>query len=155
MNRRRRSNQKRVRSETSATSARQKIAVLGVGNMATAMAHALAGNGHEVTVWDFFPAVVEDIRTRRENPRFLPGVRWHAGVRAVNSPVECVTGAAFGGILKNVDDILVGSLAKLRGDSHTLEASLLTASVRERAAIDGLFRAWRAAGQPAGQTTPG
>ena len=222
-----------------------KIAVLGAGNMGTALAHALAGNGHEVTVWDFFPEVVEDIRTRHENRRFLPGVRLHAGIRAENSPVEGVTGAAlvvvsvpsrfvrstlapilpdlgkgaillnvakgfapgtrlpmpfllerfapgnpcvhlagpaianevargqpasivlasadaraaervagwfagrsflpstttdvagaaFGGILKNVYGILLGSLAKLSGDSRNLEASLLTASVREMAAI--------------------
>ena len=72
-----------------------KMAVLGAGNMGTALAHALAGNGHEVTVWDHFPEVVEDIRLRRENRRFLPGVRLHAGVRATASPAECVAGAAL------------------------------------------------------------
>ena len=75
--------------------ARIKIAVLGAGNMGTAMAHALAGNGHEVTVWDHFPEVVEDIRRHRENRRFLPGVRLHAGVRATAGADECVAGAAL------------------------------------------------------------
>jgi len=63
--------------------------------MGTALAHALAGNGHELAVWDFFPEVVEDIRRYRENRRFLPGLRLHAGVRAVASPSECVAGAAL------------------------------------------------------------
>ena len=72
-----------------------KIAVLGAGNMGTVLAHALAGNGHAVTLWDHFPEVVEDIHLRRENRRFLSGVRLHAGVRATASPGECVAGAAL------------------------------------------------------------
>ena len=63
--------------------------------MGTATAHALAGNGHEVVVWDFFPEVVKDIRHRHENRRFLPGVRLHAGVHATTNASECVAGAAL------------------------------------------------------------
>ena len=222
-----------------------KIAVLGSGNMGTAVAHALAQNGHEIAVWDFFPEVVEDIRSRRENRRFLPGIALPAGIHATNSSAECVrdaaliavcvpsqfviatltavlpaihsgaillniakgfapdsrkllpflleqlapghpcvhfagpaianeiargqtasivlasssersvqqvagwfagpaflpgcttdvTGAALGGILKNVYAILLGSVAKLSADSRNLEASVVTASVREMAYI--------------------
>jgi len=74
---------------------RRKFAVLGAGNMGTAMAHALAGNGHEVAVWDFFPEVIQDIRRHRVNRRFLPGIRLHAGVRAMTDADECVAGAAL------------------------------------------------------------
>lgn len=74
---------------------RTKIAVLGAGNMGTAMAHALAGSGHEVVVWDFFPEVVVDIREARENRRFLPGVTLHAGIRATPNARECVVGASL------------------------------------------------------------
>lgn len=63
--------------------------------MGTAMAHVLAGNGHEVMLWDFFPEVVKGIRLHRENRRFLPGVRLHEGVRAVASASECVAGASL------------------------------------------------------------
>ena len=222
-----------------------KIAVLGAGNIGTALAQALARNGHEITVWDFFPDVVEDIQTRRENRRFLPGIALPTGIHATNSPVECVhgasliavcvpshfvkttltaalpalqsgaillnlakgfasrsrmplpfllerlapghscvhlagpaianeiargqtasivlassskesakqvagwcagtaflpgcttdvAGAALGGILKNIYAILLGSVATLSADSRNLEASVVTASVREMAAI--------------------
>ncbi|TLD70367.1 NAD(P)H-dependent glycerol-3-phosphate dehydrogenase [Phragmitibacter flavus] len=78
---------------SSISSERIKVAVLGAGNMGTALAHALAGNGHEVVLWDFFPEVVEDIQNRRENRRFLPDVRLHEMVRATMSAVECVMGA--------------------------------------------------------------
>lgn len=63
--------------------------------MGTAMAQALAGNGHNIVVWDFFPGVVKDIRQRRENRRFLPGVRLAEGVQATTDATECVAGAAL------------------------------------------------------------
>jgi len=81
--------------ESPDVSARVRISLLGAGNMGTAMAHALASTGHDVAIWDFFPEVVEDIRERRENRRFLPGVRLAESIRTVNSPIECVEGAAL------------------------------------------------------------
>lgn len=72
-----------------------KVAVLGAGNIGTALAHALARNGHEITVWDFFPAVVEDIQARRENRRFLTGIALPTGIHATKPPVECVHGASL------------------------------------------------------------
>ena len=74
---------------------RIKIAVLGAGNIGTAMAHVLASNGHTVAIWDFFSEVVEDIRLHRENRRFLPGVPLHGGIRATSHAGECVTDAAL------------------------------------------------------------
>jgi len=76
-------------------SARTRIAVLGAGNLGTALAQALAGNGHEVAIWDFFPDVVEDMRKRRKNRRFLPGIRLHPGICAMESAAECVSGASL------------------------------------------------------------
>lgn len=70
-----------------------RTAVLGAGNMGTAMAHALAGNGHELVLWDFFPDVLEDICKNRTNGRFLPGVLLHDNVHACVSRDECVAGA--------------------------------------------------------------
>jgi adenylate kinase len=124
---------------TSANIKRIEIAVLGAGNMGTAMAHALAGHGHEVALWDFFPEVVENIRQHRENKRFLPGVRLHAGIRPTASAGECVAGwfagpsfmpgtttdvagAALGGILKNVYAILLGGLETLSRDPQRQRA---------------------------------
>lgn len=86
---------------------RIKIAVLGAGNIGTAMAHVLASNGHEVAIWDFFPEVVEDIRLHRENRRFLPSVRLHGGVRATAHAGECVTDAAL--VVVGVPSLFVAS----------------------------------------------
>lgn len=84
-----------------------RIAVLGAGNMGTAMAHVLAGNGHEVTLWDFFPEVVKGIRRHRENRRFLPGVHLHGGVRPTAHASECVAGAAL--VVVGVPSLFVSS----------------------------------------------
>ncbi len=85
----------RVRCSAVPASVRTRIAVLGAGNMGTALAQTLAGNGHQVAMWDFFPDVVEDIRKRRKNRRFLPGLRLHPGICAVESAQECVSDASL------------------------------------------------------------
>lgn len=96
-----------VAGEIAAAGIRRKIAVLGAGNMGTALAHSLAGNGHEVALWDHFPAVVEDIRRHRMNRRFLPKVALHAGIRPCVSAVECVAGASL--VVVSVPSAFVGS----------------------------------------------
>lgn len=81
--------------QSSRTMKRIQIAMLGAGNMGTAMAQALAGDGHEVALWDFFPEVVEGIQKHRENRRFLPGIPLHEGIRGAASVRDCVHGAAL------------------------------------------------------------
>jgi len=70
-----------------------KIALLGAGNMGTALAHSLAGCGRSISVWDHFPEVVDEISLKRENSRFLPGVRLHDEIRACHRAADCVEGA--------------------------------------------------------------
>ena len=50
-----------------------KAAVIGSGAWGTALAVALAKNGHQVVIWTFEKELVTQIRESRENPR-LPGV---------------------------------------------------------------------------------
>jgi glycerol-3-phosphate dehydrogenase (NAD(P)+) len=59
-----------------------KAAVIGSGNMGTALAHLLADNGHSVVCWDHIPEVVEDIRKRHQNSQFLPGISLPSSVTA-------------------------------------------------------------------------
>jgi len=63
--------------------ARQPIAVLGGGSFGTALANLLAENGHAVRLWMRDPAQAEAIRTQRENPRYLKGVKVLPGVEPV------------------------------------------------------------------------
>ena len=50
------------------------VAVLGAGNMGTALAQTIAGNGHHVRLWSIEQDVLEEIRERRVNSKYLPGV---------------------------------------------------------------------------------
>ena len=56
--------------------------VIGGGAWGTALANVLAANDHRVALWARERDVVDAINDRRENPRFLPGVRVRDGVRA-------------------------------------------------------------------------
>ncbi len=59
-----------------------KAAVIGSGNMGTALACLLADNGHSVACWDHIPEVVEDIRKNHQNSKFLPGIILPSSVTA-------------------------------------------------------------------------
>lgn len=50
------------------------IALLGLGNLGTAVARLLAANGHPVLAWEHDEAVVEEINSRHGNHRYLEGV---------------------------------------------------------------------------------
>ena len=51
------------------------ITVLGSGRWGTALATALAVNGHEVRLWGRNAETMADINNNRENVRYLPGVK--------------------------------------------------------------------------------
>ena len=67
-----------------------KIAVLGSGGWGTALAMLLVENGHEVTLWSYFPEESEQLRTTLQNP-LLPGVTLPAQLR-FTSDLSCVQG---------------------------------------------------------------
>lgn len=52
-----------------------KITVLGDGGWGTALTLLLAGKGFSVNLWGAFPDYVEEVRTKRENRKFLPGFK--------------------------------------------------------------------------------
>lgn len=56
--------------------------MLGAGAWGTALADLLAKNGHEVRLWGLEGDVVSGINERRENARFLAGVRLSPQLRA-------------------------------------------------------------------------
>ncbi|CAI8971178.1 MULTISPECIES: NAD(P)H-dependent glycerol-3-phosphate dehydrogenase [Pseudomonas] len=62
----------------------QPVAVLGGGSFGTAVANLLAENGVRVRQWMRDPEQAEAMRSNRENPRYLKGIKLHAGVEPVN-----------------------------------------------------------------------
>lgn len=73
-------------------SSTRSVLVIGDGSWGTTLAILLARNGHQVTLWSAFPEQAEELRTRRENRRFLPGVELPASVRCSADPHSAAEG---------------------------------------------------------------
>ena len=63
----------------------ERVAVLGAGSWATALAVLLAAKGCAVRMWTRRAALAEEINQKRENSRYLPGVRIAGQVEARTS----------------------------------------------------------------------
>ena len=63
--------------------------------MGTAIAHVLASQGQEVSIWDHFPEVIQSMRHKRVNHRFLPGIHLHGNITVCDSAQECVATAGI------------------------------------------------------------
>ncbi len=72
------------------------ITIIGDGGWGTAVGLLLHSYGHTVTLWGPFPDYIDEIRERRENPRYLPGVplpetlAWSADPAAALAGAEAV-----------------------------------------------------------------
>ncbi len=58
-------------------SKKEVVAVLGAGNMGTAVAQIVALNGYRVKLWNYSgdPDPLNQIREKRENTKYLPGIK--------------------------------------------------------------------------------
>lgn len=72
---------------------RKSITILGAGAWGTAIAHLLATNGHEVTVWCHEPELTEEINQNHTNSFYLPDVELPYNIRATASMQEAFDGA--------------------------------------------------------------
>ncbi len=57
-----------------------RIGIVGDGGWGTALALLLCDKGFKVSMWGAFPAYVEELKTRKENVKFLPGFKIPSGV---------------------------------------------------------------------------
>jgi len=57
-----------------------KVSVIGAGGWGTALALVLNGNGHKVTLWEYFPEYAKVLAKTRENGKFLKGIKIPANI---------------------------------------------------------------------------
>ena len=70
----------------------ESIAVIGAGAWGTALAQAAALAGRRVRLWGRDASVLQDIKARRENTRYLPGTHLHSGIEVeseLSSSLRC------------------------------------------------------------------
>ena len=72
-----------------------KAAVIGDGGWGTALACNLIANGHEVVMWGAFPEYLKEMSDRRENFKFLPGVKLPDELKFTSDPAEAVEDAVI------------------------------------------------------------
>jgi len=89
---------------------RQTVAVLGAGNMGTALGQVIASNGHEVRLWSIEHDVLEEIRDHRRNTKYLEGIELRPNIAAVWEMAEAVKGAHL--VIVSVPSQVVGRLAE-------------------------------------------
>lgn len=71
----------------------KKITVLGGGSWGTAVAISLAGNGHDVKLWDIDMDHVESMIKERENVKFLPGAKFPETLNVFRDEKEALEGS--------------------------------------------------------------
>ncbi len=79
--------------ETEAQPEKARITVLGGGSFGTALANIAAENGHPTKLWLRDADRAEEIRTLRENTRYLPGCALHQNLEPDTDLAACLTGA--------------------------------------------------------------
>jgi glycerol-3-phosphate dehydrogenase (NAD(P)+) len=88
----------------------ETIAVLGAGNMGTAVAQVLASNGHAVRAWSIETDVLEEMRDKQANTKYLAGVELHAGIEPVWDLGQAIAGA--GVVVLSVPSQVVAGMAR-------------------------------------------
>lgn len=69
----------------SASKSFETIAVLGAGSWGTALANTAARAGRQVTLWGRDAAALHEMKSSRENRRYLPGVELHESLTFASS----------------------------------------------------------------------
>ncbi len=72
-----------------------KIGVIGAGAWGTALAHVLANEGKEVTLWARTPEMVATMEAMQENDKYLPGVRLNETIRITESLTKAANADAI------------------------------------------------------------
>jgi glycerol-3-phosphate dehydrogenase (NAD(P)+) len=70
----------------------KNISIIGDGGWGTTLAVLLSRKGFNVTIWGAFPDYVEVLKSKRENVKFLPGIKIPDNVKFTASMNEALSG---------------------------------------------------------------
>ncbi|MBW2988939.1 NAD(P)-dependent glycerol-3-phosphate dehydrogenase [Candidatus Woesearchaeota archaeon] len=89
---------------------KMKIAVIGAGGWGTTLANLLAEKNKDVTLWALEKEVVDEISSKRENSRFLPGIKLLGNITPTNDLEDAVTDKDF--IITAIPSSFIRGMAK-------------------------------------------
>lgn len=70
------------------------FAVIGGGSFGTSLAHVLSCAGHDVNILLRDEKIAQDINVKKENTRYLPGIKLHSSLHATCDP-RCLAEAPY------------------------------------------------------------
>ncbi len=91
----------------------QNICVIGDGGWGTTLGILLSKKGYNVTIWGAFPDYIETLKRKRENVKFLPGIKIPDDVHFTASMDEALKGKELV-ILAIPSQFMRGVLAKIK-----------------------------------------
>lgn len=105
----------------------EKITIIGAGGWGTALAILLNENGHEVTIYEYFKEYAAQLEKKRENRKFLPGVKLSKTIKITNSIVDAVDGAKIVvlAVPSKFVDIFLEKLKQLKMKKSTMILSVI------------------------------
>lgn len=72
-----------------------KIAVIGAGSWGTSLAHLLSEKDHKVVLWGRNASTMEEINEKKENVKYLPGVRLLDRLQCTSDLEEAIKDAIY------------------------------------------------------------
>jgi glycerol-3-phosphate dehydrogenase (NAD(P)+) len=103
----------------------KRFAVIGAGAWGTALAMVVGRAGGTAVIWAYEKEVADDINTRHENPRFLPGVVIDPAIRATTDLAAAADADAL--LVVTPAQHLRSTLLRLRGLLRPAEPLVLCA----------------------------
>jgi len=94
----------------------ERVTVIGDGGWGTTLALLLAGKGHAVRLWGAFPDYIGEMRERRENAKFLPGIPLPEAIELTGDLAAAVAGAELL-VMAVPSQFMRGVLRRLAGKS--------------------------------------
>ncbi|MFC1704866.1 NAD(P)H-dependent glycerol-3-phosphate dehydrogenase [Nanoarchaeota archaeon] len=88
----------------------EKIAVVGAGSWGTTLACLLGDKGYNVVLWSFEEEVVDQINTKKENTKYLPGIKIPETVKPSTSLKDVVLDSNI--VITSVPSQFLRSVAK-------------------------------------------
>jgi glycerol-3-phosphate dehydrogenase (NAD(P)+) len=74
---------------------KEVISILGDGGWGTALALLVFENGHEARLWSNFPDYAAEVRSTRENRKFLPGIAIPPEILVTSDAGEALSGSTL------------------------------------------------------------
>ena len=93
---------------------KEVISILGDGGWGTALALLVFENGHEARLWSNFPDYAAEVRSTRENRKFLPGIAIPPEILVTSDAGEALSGSTLA-IVAVPTQFIRATLAPLKG----------------------------------------